>query len=135
MSKDNLIFGLPKEEFADKFEKYIADKIKADTIMMSRISNLIKGASAEQFNDFVTKFIKWEVDFEDRKYREGIQTSSTFFSAIIKYCTENAESNIDSDDDFFSSGFIFKEYTFKLYCGQGCFWRIFKDDKIIFQNT
>jgi hypothetical protein len=38
-------------------------------------------------------------------------------------------------EDFLGSAFSWNNYLFKLFIGQGSFWRIYKDGELIFQSA
>ena len=82
------------------------------------------------------RFFKWEKDLEERAYKNGVITVSNFFSALDDLVREEGEEVTDNyHEDFLSTVYLWRGYTFKLYCGQGCFTRIMYKDKQIFQTT
>ncbi len=89
---------------------------------------------------FDTKFIdflNWETKYENHFYfNHNCQTNSTLFNIVI-ICILNQPDIIqqDIDEDFLTLSFIYKNFLFKQYNGQGVIWQIYKDNQLIFQNT
>ena len=101
-------------------EKYV-------TILTERISKL----SDEELDKEFQKLFTWEDEFEERYYQRNIITQSNILSYIFDAWVElGEEAEIDGDE-----GYKFRNYTFVLICGQGCFTRIYRGDEIIYQTN
>lgn len=101
-----------------------------------RVQRHIDSIAAEDFEKKFEDFLKWEEQWEDFQYvHRHVITSSTIFGKVIKVLEKRGTPLRNRREDFFAGGFKWGKYTFKLYCGQGCFWRILKGRKIIFQTT
>lgn len=102
----------------------------------NRFQKYISSIPEERLSEEFEKFLKWEYNFEEDQYtRNHCLTSSNIFNCIISYARERGKQNKRLNEMFLSEKFTFMDYTFKLYCGQGCFWRIMKKNKQIFQTT
>lgn len=89
----------------------------------------------EIFDDWFPKFLKWEEKFEDYNYTvKNVQTESRIFNHLIDIFEPKAKI-LNLREDFLAKAFKYNGYTFKLYVGQGSFWRILKGKKVIFQST
>lgn len=62
-------------------------------------------------------------------------TSSLLFNCFITYTEENGNRQEFPLEDFLAGGHKWMDYTFKMYVGQGSFWRIEKNGETIFQTT
>ena len=104
-------------------EKYV-------TILSERISKL----SDDELDKEFQKIFTWEDEFEERYYQRGIITQSNILSYIFDTWIELGE-EVEIDCDFGDTGYKYRNYTFTLICGQGCFTRIYKNDEIIYQTN
>lgn len=103
----------------------------------TRILNYIVNLSPELVNSEFERLLKWEDKYEEFQYTHRYkQTESKLFHTVIKIIKDefSDELPITKDDDFVADKFEWNSYRFTLFCGQGSFWRIEKDDKIIFQS-
>jgi hypothetical protein len=121
----NLIKDLIKEEDLIKERRY------------NRISKILESFKSEkELDDWLNYFFTWEEKFENMKRDKHFElTSSNIFDALCDYSEKNMDKEFDLYEDFLSFAYSWKKYMFKLYVGQGCFWRVYKDDKLIFQTT
>lgn len=102
----------------------------------NRFKKYISSIPEEKLSEEFEKFLKWEYNFEEDQYtRNHCLTSSNIFSCVISYARERGKQSKRLNEMFLSEKFTFSDYTFKLYCGQGYFWRIMKKNKQIFQTT
>jgi uncharacterized protein with von Willebrand factor type A (vWA) domain len=119
-----------------KMKEDFARKIEVNANQFDRVQRYIDSIPVDQFEARFEQFLKWEEEWEEDQYvRNHCMTSSRIFGQIIKVLESRGTSLRNRREDFFSGGFKWGKYTFKLYCGQGCFWRILKGRKIIFQTT
>lgn len=98
------------------------------------VLRLIKDMSDSELHELFTRFLKWEEKYEDMWYSRYVQTNSRIFD-IITNVLKKVGDVFESDDDFYSGGWTYRGYTFKCYCGQGCFWRVIYKNETIFQTT
>jgi hypothetical protein len=101
-----------------------------------RISKFIEKLSQEEIEQWMDKFLKWEDEYEEYCYTERhVLTNSEIFSHLIDVLESKGKPiRIYRDEDFCTGGFKWNKYRFKLYQGQGAFWRIWKGRKVIFTN-
>lgn len=119
-----------------KMQADFAKEIEVDAAQFDRVQKYINTIPAEQFEARFEQFLKWEEEWENFQYDHNhVMTSSRIFGKILTVLEARGTSLRNRREDFFSGGFKWGKYTFKLYCGQGCFWRILKGRKIIFQTT
>lgn len=121
---------------SEEGQKYIDSIEKVESHQYQRINNFFQKLTSEQLDMWIPKFLKWEEEYEEYQYTERFtQTTSNIFSILMNILKE-AGSQHDVDDyeeDFLSDVFTWGDMTFKLYCGQGCVWRISDNDgKIIY---
>ena len=101
-----------------------------------KVEKYINSIPEEELEIKFEKFLKWEEKYEEFHYtHRHCHTNSMIFSNIVAYAEKNGIKSKSLNEDFLSSKFTYKGYTFKLYCGQGCFWRIMKKRKFLFQTT
>jgi hypothetical protein len=132
------------KEFTDEqwevLKKDFAEIIKKDLVYKKRqeerISKFIEKLSQEEIESWINKFLKWEDKYEERYYDKGIQTHSKIFGHLIDVLeSKGKQIRIYRDEMFCTNGFKWNKYKFKLYQGQGAFWRIWKGKKEIFTNV
>lgn len=100
-----------------------------------RIKDKIENLSDKEVNVLFENFLKWEKKYEDYYYKKGILTESNIFEAICDYIQKYGKESDIEYDDFMTGSWDYKEYRFKLYIGQGSFWRIEKNDEFLFATT
>lgn len=96
--------------------------------------NKISLMSDSEFLSFVVNLCEWEKRFEERYYKKRILTTSNMFNLLFDAVSEKGNSR-PCNEDFLTQKYIYKGLTFKLYCGQGCFFRITMRKRLIFQST
>jgi hypothetical protein len=79
-------------------------------------------------------FFIWEEALEERYYKQYIQTSSCIMNILYKVWVENGV-DLELEEDFLSSAHEYRGHIFKLYCGQGCFYRVLRNGETIHQST
>ena len=103
---------------------------------LSRVRARIESIPEDQLEAEFLKFLKWEETWEEDQYvRNHCMTCSHAFGYMLTVLEEKGSRLKKVREDFYSGGFKWNGYTFKMYCGQGCFWRILKGKKQIFQTT
>jgi len=121
-----------------EFEKYFSDKKLIKDHQISRIKKVFDlSYNSGNFNSDFETFLKWEDSFEDYWYTERFtQTNSNIFENLLDFIEgKSTKLNVeDYEEDFLCNVFSWNNYLFKLYIGQGSFWRIYKSDKLIFQS-
>lgn len=116
-------------------QEYFSGKIEKKERNISRIKYKIDSLSDIEIDTLFDKFVKWEVKFEEHYYTDlHIQTSSNILSSIISYIKKYGIENNEENEDFLGGSWSFKNYKFKVYNGQGSFWRIEKDGNEIFTS-
>jgi len=118
------------------FSKHINQQISYKMIQIERISNFIKKLSQEEIELWMDKFLKWETKYEEFQYdNRQVQTHSNIFGALMDFVESEGKSiRIYKDEMFCAAGYKWNKYRFKLYQGQGAFWRILVGRKQIFTN-
>jgi hypothetical protein len=112
------------------------EKLKQERInkWSMKIINKIKDISDDELHALFTRFLEWEEAYEELWYSRYVQTNSRIFG-IITNVLKKIGDEFESDEDFYSGGWTYRGYTFKCYCGQGCFWRIIYKNETIFQSA
>jgi CRISPR/Cas system CSM-associated protein Csm4 (group 5 of RAMP superfamily) len=124
------------DKILEDFRKHIQKEVSYKNIQNERISKFISKLSQEEIESWMDKFLKWENEYEEYCCNvRHIQTDSNIFSALMNYIEQEGKTiRIHKDEDFCACGFKWNKYRFKLYQGQGAFWRIWKGRKVIFTN-
>ena len=122
-------------ESIKRFHQEIEDTENRKKRNAMRIIHKIKDLSDDELHEAFLRLFKWEEKYEDMFYKRGILTQSNVLTAVQNAWEMVGDTNLEFDEDFFSGGSAFRGYTFKTYCGQGCFTRIVYKDKTIFQTS
>jgi hypothetical protein len=117
-------------KFVLKYKLIEENNSKWENHIIKKLSN----ANDAELEIILNHFFKWEEKMEDLYYARCIQTSSNLFDRLYDAWVKLGEP-FESDEDFFSGGSIYRGYVFKIFCGQGCFYRVEKNGEIIFQTT
>ena len=126
-------FDNPKNVFEGR--KYFQNIYDAKDRRIARAKSIIDSMSNGEFKEFMIKFLEWETKYEDMFYNRGVLTSSNFFTAITDVVIDEGTEE-DSEQDFSSGVYVYKDLTFELFMGQGSFWRISNTTgEIDFQTT
>ena len=125
------------EEGQDYIQKY-KQKLKTEELNREKwVNHFIRRIS--KLNDseleiLLTRFFSWEHKIEERYYDNGIQTSSNLIDVLFDVFKTLGE-EFDSFEDFYGGGYIYRGYVFKLFVGQGSFFRVLKGKETIFQSS
>lgn len=123
----------------EEVKKFIESLKKADMVLnhqFDRFEKYIATIAEKNISEVLERLLKWEEDFEEDQYKRNFcQTTSNIFSCLFEYVRKKGIQSEEINEDFLSEQYTFMDYTFKLYQGQGCFWRIFKENRQIFQST
>jgi hypothetical protein len=106
-----------REEYKERWEEKFTQKLLS--------------LSDDELESLMRRFCEWEEKYHDMWYKRGVDTSSRIMGALIN-STKALGENIDSDEDFFSGGHTYRGYTFKTFCGQGCFTSITKGEERLY---
>jgi hypothetical protein len=130
---------LTDEEFEDLREDvriYFDNMFKHKERQLDHIEKFISKLSQEEIEKWMDKFLKWEEKYEEFRYdKRHEQATSRIFNAFTNFIKKNGKEMRRSSEMFCTGGWKWNKYTIKLYQGQGCFWRIWKNRKVIFQTT
>ena len=122
------------QESIERFHKEIEKNKQRSKRNAMRIIHFIRDLSDDQLHEAFLRFFEWERKYEDMWYDRGVLTQSNILTAIDN-AWEMVGDDVESDEDFFSGASSFRGYTFKTYCGQGCFTRVVHKGKTIFQTS
>lgn len=120
-------------DFKKWWEKRTYDQHKG----YDRMCRMLDHLSKKEIHEWMDKFLEWEAKYEEMWYTKRYTiTSSLLFNCLMTY-TEKKGKKVKQTkyEDFLAGAHKWKSYTFKLYVGQGSFWRILKDKEQIFQST
>lgn len=122
-----------KQDMRDFFAKMHYDSGRG----YDRMCKMLDRLSKKKVHKWMDKFLEWETKYEEYWYTERhTLTNSLLFDCLMTYTEKKGKKlNLFKDEDFLSKAHKWKGYTFKLYVGQGSFWRIMKDEERIFQTT
>jgi hypothetical protein len=105
---------------------------RKDEIKKSRFIKLEQYLNSHDFKSIIDRLIKEHgEEWEDRCWKKGYEPyPNNKFGLLFDYIEENY-SNVDNysiPQDFLSGSYFIKGYWFTVYCGQGCFYRIYDND-------
>lgn len=125
------------KEFMDKFEKSIIFDLKLKEKYQKKIEEIFNKLSKKEKIDLLEKFLKWEEKLEERYLNDKhVYTHSKLFPYVMEFLEQEGHPDESEEyEDFLALAFVWDVYVFKLYVGQGSFWRIFKNDEVIFQSA
>lgn len=118
------------KRFKEKIELEKLNREKWVNHFIKRISKL----NDSELEILLTRFFSWEHNIEERYYNNGIQTSSNLIDVLFDVFKTLGE-EFDSYEDFYGGGYIYRGYVFKLFIGQGSFFRVLKGKETIFQSS
>ena len=120
-------------EMQAKWDRMDARHNQFDLDLCSYIGSL----SDDELDVMAKKFFARETKYEEWRYtHHNEQATSVLFERVIRAIEKQADHPEEYPDDMFLDAmFMWRGYTFKLYCGQGCFWRIEQNNKTVFQST
>ena len=128
-----------EEEFDEATNKWFAKHALKKSIEKTQKEKIIKysdSLSKEKFEELFFKFLSWEHEYEEMYYARYIETHSTLFGLVVDIAEEHGKPVLVSlDENFLHKAFRWNGFIFKLYVGQGSFWRIQKGKKVIFQSS
>lgn len=128
------------ENYENGMDSIIGSIIRQHEIQdeqIDRVATYLYSLTDEQLHSIIDKLLTWERHFEKMKMNYGIQEESLLFEAFIGAVRNNClidRSILSMEEDFLTERFYWKNYTFKLYQGQGSFWKILYNNEIIFQS-
>lgn len=99
-----------------------------------KMRELIAPMSNAEFLKFIDRICKWETVFEERYYKRGIETTSNVFDILFEAVSQKEYSR-PCNEMFLSEKYIYKGLTFKMYQGQGVFFRITMGKRLLFQSS
>jgi hypothetical protein len=121
------------EEDWEEFAKSIEQKKEIESAQMKRVKKFIDSIPEKDFQKWEDKYLKWEEKYQEFWYKRFVETHSNIFLAITNIVREYGnEPKFSEDEVFLATSVEWKGYVFKLYVGQGSFWRIEKNGEIIF---
>ena len=116
--------------FAEKMRVEQENEDKWKTHVLNHLNKLTDDELVSELD----RFFIWEEALEDRYYKQYIQTSSCIMNILYKVWVENGV-ELELEEDFLSSAHEYRGHIFKLYCGQGCFYRVLRNGENIHQST
>jgi len=102
-----------------------------------RFGKFIDNIASDEIDNWMNKFLAWEKKYEEFRYKfRNEESESRIFNEVIKILEKKGKPiKIKETEGFCAMGFSWNKYRFKLYCGQGSFWRIWKGRKEIFTSV
>ena len=122
------------DEQIDEFVVYLENMRTRIERNVNKIRRYLSSKSDEQIDEIITKFLEWESQYENNCYKKGIITSSILFESVLEYCEKHGIET-DIEDDFLVKSIQWGDYEIYQYNGQGTFYRVIKNNEIIFQTT
>jgi len=121
----------------EEMDDYFLILEKREQRLQKRVNSIRRFLSSKSDSDIekiIIRFLEWEQEYEERFRKKGILTTSKLFYAVMEYCETHGKKH-DIDGDFLTTSTLWGDYEINLYCGQGCFYRVIKNNEIIFQST
>lgn len=134
----------------EKLKKHLEDPANVESMKLwfkkcnyhkergyDRMCNILDPLDKKELKEWIIKFFEWEKKYEDMWYfKRQTLTSSLLFSCFVEYAERKGKKIKNPKyEDFLAQVHKWRGYTFKLYVGQGSFWRIEKAGKVVFQTT
>lgn len=134
MTPAELLKEALKDTDVQAYLKKYNRKMERNDRYVQKMKDLIAPMSNAEFFKFVDRICKWETVFEERYYKRCIETTSNIFNVLFDAISQKEYSR-PCKEDFLSRKYIYKGLTFKMYQGQGVFFRISMGKRQIFQST
>jgi len=122
------------DEDMDEFISSYGKKLETKENVKQKYINIINSFTDEEFEEKFHKFLIWEEKYEEMCYQRHVLSNSNIWDFVFDTSVEHGK-ELDIYEDFLGGAYEYRGYIFKIFHGQGCFFRIEKDDKIIFQST
>jgi hypothetical protein len=104
------------------------EKEKQD-VLEARLVKVEKYLNENGIEQLMSRLIKEHgEDYSDKCYKKGYEPYPNNKLKLLYSFVEENYSPVHNDlipQDFLSSSYFFKGYWFTVYCGQGCFYRIY----------
>lgn len=137
IEKLNELFDSP--QFFDEFVDYLARKKEIEESHENRLLRIFNSIEDSKLHDFILKILSWESKFEEMKYtKHQVQTESNVFSSLTRLLMKMGtplEISDENDEDFLASGFVWEDFVFKIYIGQGAIVTVEYKGKKVFQSA
>jgi hypothetical protein len=140
ITMDNI--NISDEKFQRLAEQY-KQKAIIETHQYRKVENKIKllvEGDIDDFDDAMRDFIKWEEEQEDLILKRHTSFSvSNLFSNIFQVWENlgrdvTIEESFNGDKPFLGHAYLYNGYLMEVHCGQGCYYRIYKNDECLFQS-
>lgn len=134
-SSKELLKDALKDPKVIKYLKNHSNHIDRKGRYVQKMRSIIEPMSNAEFLKFVDRICKREEVFEERCYKKGIITTSNIFDILFDAVSQKEYSRPCNNEMFLAEKYIYKGLTFKLYVGQGCFYRITMGKRLIFNSN
>ena len=127
---------LSDPEIVNQHREKLRKEKEVEDGQYSRVLQYIVNLSPTQAEEKLLNFLKWEEKYEEfhYKHRQTLTESILLYNVFeILQRVYGTEVEI-GDEDFCADRFEWSGYIFSLFVGQGSFWRVEKDGKLIFQS-
>lgn len=123
----------------EDIETYFNERDIYNKILHNRCDQLhilIASLSQDELHKQLLNFFIWEKNYEEELYSNNIQGVSNIYKLIELLFINKGQENEIEFEDFLTKSYTYKDYTLNVYCGQGCFSRIYyNNNNQIFQTT
>ena len=110
----------------EEYFRMLTVKAEIKEIRLKKVEKYLEGKDFEQILERLIK--EHNDDYRDKCYKKGYEPYPNHkFELLFDYISEEF-SHVDNDlitQDFLAQCYFFKGYYFTVYCGQGCFYRVY----------
>jgi hypothetical protein len=120
---------LDSEEGKRSTEEWIRKEEVKEMVLKERLLKVESYLKTHPIESIIDRIVREHDDtYRDRCYRKGYEPYPNHkFELLFDYIRQNY-AEIDNQlmpQDFLFGSWFFKGYFFTIYCGQGCFYRIY----------
>jgi 3-hydroxy-3-methylglutaryl CoA synthase len=125
----NLYENFKKAIDSPEGQAAIARWVEKQKIKQTRVERVGTYLETCDFDKLIQRLVnEHNEDYKDKCYKKGYEPyPNNKFSLLFDYISENYSHvhNEKIPQDFLGSSYFYKGYWFTVYCGQGCFYRIY----------
>lgn len=121
-------------EVSEWINRVINDR-ERDEKYARQILKMIEPMTNPEFTASIVKFCEWETRYEERLLQRRIVGSSNIFRCLFIAVSTMGGERPCNGEMFLAEKHIVKGITFRLYLGQGSFYRISMGRRLLFQST
>ena len=123
---------LESPEGQQAIDEWIQKESVKNEILEGRLKKLESYLQNHDFKEILDRLILEHDDsYRDKCYKKGYETyPNNKLNLLLAYVVKNGEESYHDSipQDFLFESYFFRNYWFTIYCGQGCFYRIYDNE-------